>query len=319
MTKQDIKAFNINTSQAKTFGSIALILFLLYSSLYTVDANENGVVLRFGKYVDTTLPGLHFKLPIVDSVYKVKVDYQHKEEFGFRTIRSGVKTQYSNRNYERESWMLTGDLKIADVKWVVQYNIKDPVAYLFNIKNITSTVRDVSESVMRTKIGDRSFHEVLQAERIAINDEAKITMQEMLDRYESGIRIQMVQLQGVVPPEPVADSFNEVNRAKQEEETLVNDARREYNKKIYNIMGTAEKIINEAEGYAVERINNATGDAELFNSVLKEYKKAPKITRKRLFLEKMEKIMSGVGEKVIVDPNLEGILPLLNLDARDVD
>ena len=262
---------------------------------------------------------MHFKLPVIDTVHKVKVDYQHKQEFGFRTVRSGVKTQYSNRNYERESWMLTGDFKIADVKWVVQYNIKDPVAYLFNIKNIDSTIRDVSESVMRTKIGDRSFHEVLQTERIAINDEAKINMQEILDKYKSGIKVQMVQLQGVVPPQPVADSFNEVNRAKQEEETLVNEARQEYNKKIYNIIGTAEKLINEAEGYAVERVNNAMGDTERFNSVLKEYKKAPQITRKRLFLEKMEKIMGNVKEKVIIDPNLDGILPLLNLDAKDVD
>ena len=317
--KKDIKAFNIDTRQIKIFGSIAVVLFLLYSSLYTVDANENGVVLRFGKYTETTLPGLHFKFPIIDAVYKVKVDYQHKQEFGFRTMRSGVKTQYSNRNYQKESWMLTGDFKIADVKWVVQYNIKDPVAYLFNIKNIDNTIRDVSEAVMRMKIGDRSFHEVLQVERIAISDEARINMQEILDKYKSGIRVQMVQLQGVVPPQPVSDSFNEVNRAKQEEETLVNEARQEYNKKIYNVIGTAEKIINEAQGYAVERVNNATGDAELFNSVLREYKKAPKITRKRLFLEKMEKIMANVEEKVIVDPNLDGILPLLNLDGKDFD
>ncbi len=294
-------------------GLLALVTFFC---VYTVDANENAVVLRLGKYLATTEPGLHFKIPFIDSVYKVKVDLLWKEEFGFRTQTPGTRSVYSKRGLESESWMLTGNLKIAEVHWVVQYKIADPFSYLFNVKNAENTIRDVSEATMRVMIGDRSFKEVLQKERISIANEAKIQMQSILDEYKAGIQIQMVQLQGVVPPAPVADSFNEVNRAKQEEETLVNEANQEYNKKIYNAEGIAEKLINEAEGYAVERINNARGDAELFNAILKEYRKAPEITRKRLFLESMEEILSSMPDKMIIDSKLEGVLPLLNLDKK---
>ena len=294
-------------------GALFLFAFLCF---YTVDANENAVVLRLGKFLHTTEPGLHFKIPLIDRVHKVKVDYQWKEEFGFRTSTPGVRTSYSKNNYENESWMLTGNLKIAEVHWVVQYKIKDSFAYLFNLKNVENTIRDVSESTMRLMIGDRSFKEVLQKERISIANEAKIQMQKVLDVYGAGIQIQMTQLQGVVPPGPVADSFNEVNRAKQEEETLVNEANQEYNKIVYNAEGLAEKLINEAEGYAVERTNRAKGDVELFNAILKEYRKAPKITEKRLFLEKMEQILSSMENKMIIDSNLEGVLPFLNLDKE---
>ena len=287
-------------------------IFLIYSSIYTVDANENAVILRLGKYHATTTSGLQFKLPFIDSVYKVKVDYQYKKEFGFRTLKPGVKTHYSTRGYEDESWMLTGDLKIADVRWVVQYKINDTMKFLFNVKNIDETIFDVSESAMRLMIGDRSFIEVIQAERITIAVEAKQYMQEILDKYESGISIQMVQLQGVVPPEPVADSFNEVNRAKQEQETLINEALQEYNKQIYKIEGEAQKIITEAEGYAIERVNEAKGDANLFNSILKEYEKSPQVTKDRLFIEAMEEIYSSNKNKIIVDKDIEHLVPFLN-------
>ena len=292
-----------------------LLLILLFNSFYTVNANENGVILRLGKYSKTTMPGLHFKIPIIDKVEKVKVDYQYKLEFGFRTIKPGVKTQYSRRNFDHESWMLTGDLKIAEVRWVVQYKIKDAANYLFNVKNVENTIRDISESTMRLMIGDRSFNEVLQVERRAIADAARIHMQEILDQYSSGISMQMVQLQGVVPPSPVADSFNEVNRAKQEQETAINEAWQAYNKQIYNVEGTAQKILNEAQGYAIERINTAKGDVALFEQVLKEYKKAPKITEDRLYLETMEKVLSKIPNKVIVSSDLENFLPLMNLEG----
>ena len=298
--------------QPRKFFSILVSIFLIYSSIYTVDANENAVILRLGKYHTTTTSGLQFKLPFIDSVYKVKVDYQYKKEFGFRTLKPGVKTHYSTRGYEDESWMLTGDLKIADVRWVVQYKINDPMKFLFNVKNIDETIFDVSESAMRLMIGDRSFIEVIQAERITIAVEAKQYMQEILDKYESGISIQMVQLQGVVPPEPVADSFNEVNRAKQEQETLINEALQEYNKQIYKIEGEAQKIITEAEGYAIERVNEAKGDANLFNSILKEYEKSPQVTKDRLFIEAMEEIYSGNKNKIIVDKDIEHLVPFLN-------
>ena len=298
--------------QPRKFLAILISIFLVYSSVYTVDANENAVILRLGKYHSTTNPGLQFKLPLIDSVYKVKVDYQYKKEFGFRTLKPGVKTHYSSRGYEDESWMLTGDLKIADVRWVVQYKINDPMKFLFNVKNIDETIFDVSESAMRLMIGDRSFIEVIQAERITIAAEAKEYMQKILDKYESGISIQMVQLQGVVPPEPVADSFNEVNRAKQEQETLINEALQEYNKQIYKIEGEAQKIITEAEGYAIQRVNEAKGDANLFNSILKEYQKSPQITKDRLFIEAMEEIYSNNSNKIIVDKDIEHLVPFLN-------
>jgi len=306
---------NMKAPQIKNMRMIiaAFILgFLLISSVYTVDANENAVILRFGAYSNTTGPGLQFKLPFIETVEKVKVDYQYKQEFGFRTIRPGVKTQYSTRGFEKESWMLTGDLKIAEVKWVVQYKIKDAKDYLFNVKNVENTIFDVSEAAVRLMIGDRSFMEVLQSERVSVALESRIYMQELLDSYQAGISIQLVQLQGVVPPEPVADSFNEVNRAKQEQETLINEAKQAYNQKIFLIEGEAEKIITEANGYAIERVNEAKGDIALFESILSEYQKAPQITKDRLYLETMEEIFSKNKNKIIVDKDIENLVPFLN-------
>ena len=289
-----------------------IVAFLLLGSIYTVDANENGVILRLGKYNSTKGPGLHLKIPFLDVVEKVKVDYQYKQEFGFRTLRPGVKTQYSTRGYEGESWMLTGDLKIAEVKWVVQYKIKDAKDYLFNVKNVENTIFDASEAAVRLMIGDRSFIEVLQAEREAVAIEARKYMQDLLDSYKCGVSIQLVQLQGVVPPEPVADSFNEVNRAKQEQETLINEAKQAYNQKIFLVEGEAEKIITEANGYAIERTNEAEGDVALFESILLEYNKAPQITRDRLYLETMEYVLSNNKNKIIVDKDIENLVPFLN-------
>ena len=307
--------FDINNSPLKNFTKYIgffILGLLIISSVYTVDANENAVILRLGKYNATAGPGLQFKFPLLDKVYKVKVDYQYKDEFGFRTLRPGVKSAFSTKGYEAEAWMLTGDLKIADVRWVVQYKIKNARDYLFNVKNIDETIKDVSESAMRLMIGDRSFIEVIQTERVAIADQAKQYMQETLDKYETGVSIQLVQLQGVVPPEPVADSFNEVNRAKQDQETLINEAKQGYNKQIYRIEGEAQKIITEAEGYAIERVNNAKGDVALFESVLKEYLKAPQITKDRLYIETMQHVLSNNKNKIIVDKDIENLVPFLD-------
>ena len=303
---------NSPIKSAKSFLIPFIVVFLLIGSIYTVDANENAVVLRLGKYSSTKGPGLHLKIPFLDVVEKVKVDYQYKQEFGFRTLRPGVKTQYSTRGYEGESWMLTGDLKIAEVKWVVQYKIKDAKDYLFNVKNVENTIFDVSEAAVRLMIGDRSFIEVLQAEREAVAIEARKYMQDLLDSYKCGVSIQLVQLQGVVPPEPVADSFNEVNRAKQEQETLINEAKQAYNQKIFLVEGQAEKIITEANGYAIERTNQAEGDVALFESILLEYNKAPQITKDRLYLETMEYVLSNNKNKIIVDKDIENLVPFLN-------
>ena len=260
----------------------AFISILIIASVYTVDANENAVILRLGKYHDTAGPGLHFKIPLFDQIYKVRVDYQYKKEFGFRTLKSDKKSVFRTRGFEDESWMLTGDLKIAEVKWVVQYKINNAKDYLFNVKNVENTIVDISEAAMQLMIGDRSFIEVLQEERVAIADEARQYMQKMLDKYQTGISIQLVQLQGVVPPEPVADSFNEVNSAKQDQETLINEALQEYNKIIYRVEGDAERMLTEAEGYATEKVNKAKGDASLYESILVEYLKNPQITKDRL-------------------------------------
>ena len=309
---------NSPIKSAKSFLIPFIVVFLLLGSIYTVDANENAVVLRLGKYSSTKGPGLHLKIPFLDVVEKVKVDYQYKQEFGFRTLRPGVKTQYSTRGYEGESWMLTGDLKIAEVKWVVQYKIKDAKDYLFNVKNVENTIFDVSEAAVRLMIGDRSFIEVLQAEREAVAIEARKYMQDLLDSYKCGVSIQLVQLQGVVPPEPVADSFNEVNRAKQEQETLINEAKQAYNQKIFLVEGQAEKIITEANGYAIERTNQAEGDVALFESILLEYNKAPQITKDRLYLETMEYVLSNNKNKIIVDKDIENLVPFLNQKLNEI-
>ena len=299
------------------FIPVIIILILAAFSFYTVDANENGVILRLGKYSHTTPPGLHFKIPIIDQVYRIQVDKQFKREFGFRTLKAGVQTQYSKRNYYRESWMLTGDLNIADVRWIIQYKIKNAADYLFNVRDVENTIRDVSEAALRLMIGDRSFTEVVQTDRVVIADNALVYMQQILDNYKSGISIKMVQLQSVLPPEPVADSYNEVVRAEQEEEKLENEANQAFNKTIFRAKGEAKKLINEAKGYSVERINNAKGDAAKFELVLAEYKKAPQITKDRYYIEAMNDIYSKSHNKVIVDTRLENFLPMMNLKNKE--
>tara|TARA_B100000131_G_scaffold22706_1_gene21850 strand:- start:537 stop:1517 length:981 start_codon:yes stop_codon:yes gene_type:complete len=297
--------------------TIFFIGLILFTSIYTIDANEQGVVLTLGRYSRTTDPGIHLKIPFgIEKIYKVRVDYQYKQEFGFRTKSAAQRTQYSSKNFEYESWMLTGDLNIAEVEWIVQYKIKNPKKYLFNIRDVQNTIRDVSEATMRLMVGDKSFQDVLKSGREVISDNAKLHMQKILDQYESGISIQLVQLQDVLPPEPVADSFNEVNRAKQEQESAINEARQAYNKEIYKVEGEAQKMISEAEGYAIERVNTAKGDVQLFTSVLKEYKKAPQITKDRLYIENMESILKKIPHKIIIDEKLENILPLLDLNRK---
>ncbi len=302
------------------FGLIAIVFIITaVTSFYSVDANERGVVVRLGKFHHTSNPGLRWKIPWnVDKLYKVKVDYQYKEEFGFRTLSAGVKSRYSSGVYTDEAWILNGDMKISDVKWIVQYRIDDPVAALFNVRDVQGTIRNVSESVMRKVIGDRSFHETLQVERVQIANIAKIKMQDIMDNYKIGISIKLVQLKEVLPPEPVRDSFNEVNRAKQEQETVINEAQRIYNKEIYKVEGEAQKILQEAKGYAIDRTNRAEGDANLFESVFSEYVKAKSITRKRLYLETMEQVYEKIDKKYIVDKDLKNtVLPLLNLSGKE--
>ena len=314
----DIKIPKFDKAKINKLIPFVLAFVFLFLSIYTVEANENAVILRLGKYHSTNTSGLHFKIPVIDNVYKVKVDYQYKKEFGFRTLQPNVRSQYRTRGYEDESWILTGDLKIAEVKWVVQYKINDAKKYLFNLKNVENTIADVSEAAMQLMIGDRSFIEVLQQERIVIGDEARKYMQQLLDEYQSGISIQLVQLQGVVPPQPVADSFNEVNRAKQEQETLINEALQEYNKKIYKVEGDATRMITEAEGYAIERVNSANGDANYYLSLFNEYKQYPEVTKSRMYIETMDFILSKNSNKIIIDKDIENLVPLLDQNKLKV-
>ena len=310
-----MKLPKVSMKKFLTFVVILAVIIFILTGLYTINPEEVGVIQRFGKYIDTTEPGLHFKIPFgVDRLTKVKVKHVYKEEFGFRTLQSGVQTKYSARSYDYESIMLTGDLNIADVEWIVQYRIKDPVKFLFNIRNVVETIRDLSESATRQIVGDRSGDEVIVLSRKEIADEIQILLQQKLDDYEAGIGIYTINLQNVNPPERVKPAFNDVNSAKQEKERILNEAWQQYNKIIPEAKGKAKRTIEEAEGFAVNRVNRAEGDADRFIKMYNQYKKAKSITKKRLYLETMQKILPKVEKIFIIDEDQAGILPLLNLD-----
>ena len=295
--------------------AIGLILLLtLKGMIYSVSPEEVGVVQRFGKYIATTSPGLHFKLPtIIDRVRKIKIKRVYKEEFGFRTMRSGIKSSYSQRNFYDESLMLTGDLNILDVRWVVQYRINDPVKFLFATRDPRGNVQDISEVIIRRLTGDYRVDETLTTKREVINQLAQKAMQKLLDLYNSGIQIVTVKLMDVNPPQEVKAAFNEVNEAKQEKERLINQAWEAYNKAVPRAKGEAEKTISEAEGYLMDKVNRAQGDAQRFTAMLKEYEKAPQITKKRLYLETMTEVLPKAKEKYIIDSEQSSLLPLLNI------
>ncbi len=293
-----------------------LALIFVFTSFYTLSPEEQGVVLRFGRYTKTTDPGLHWKIPLgVDRVYKVPTQRQLKEEFGFRTQEAGVRTVYSSADLSDESLMLTGDLNVADVEWVVQYRILDPTKFLFRVRNPQDTLRDLSEAVTRQVVGDRTVNEVLTIGREAISAEVQKKLQALLDEYETGLRVEQVVLQNVTPPDPVKPSFNEVNEAEQEKEQKINAAQSEYNKVIPRAKGEAQETIQEAQGYALKRVNGAQGDAARFDALYTEYKKAPEVTRKRLYLETVARILPKVGQKVVVDEKAQNVLPFLDLGA----
>ena len=293
-----------------------VIIAALFSSFYSVGPDEVGVIRRFGKYVRSTNPGLHLKVPFVEKVNKVKVKYIFKEEFGFRTKRPGIVSQYSAREYFDESLMLTGDLNVLVVEWIVQFKVKNPVKLLFNIRNPRRTIRNISEAVMRQVVGDNTVNEVLTRRRVEINQEVQDKLQEILDSYDSGVQIVTVKLQDVNPPDEVKPSFNEVNEAKQEKEKVINQSWEKYNKIIPKARGEAEKTIRESEGYALNRINMAKGDAAKFIATWEAYKTAKDVTRKRLYLEALNEILPKAGKKFIVDSKEKSILPLLHLDGK---
>lgn len=293
-----------------------VVLVLAFNSFYTIEPEEQGVVLRFGKFTDITNPGLHFKIPMVDQVIKVPTQRQLKEEFGYRTEEAAVRTRYSQADLSSESLMLSGDLNVANVEWVVQYRIVDAEAFLFRVRNPQGTVRDLSESVMRQTVGNRTVDEVLTVGRQEAATLVEQNLQDLLDEYQTGLRVEQVVLQNVNPPEPVKPSFNEVNEAEQEREQLINTAESEYNKVIPRARGEAEQTIAQAEGYALDRVNRAQGEASRFNSLYTTYRQAPEVTRQRLYLETMGSVLPKVGQKVIVDEDARSVLPLLNLGSE---
>jgi len=299
---------------------IILVILLIYvgsSSVYSVKVDEVGVVQRFGKYVRTVQPGLGFKLPTgIEKVTKVPVRRIDKEEFGFRTVAAGVRTQYAVSNaYEGEYLMLTGDLNVAVVPWIVQFRIKEPDKYLFKVHNVRGTLRDLAESTMRLVVGDRSINEVI-SKREEIADEARSLLQKELDEAETGIYVVTIEMKKTNVPEPVQPSFNEVNQAVQEKERMVYQAREEYNKAIPAAKGNAEKTIKSAEGYALDRVNRAKGDASRFVAVYNEYSKAKDVTRRRLYLEALKDLLPKLGSKYIIDADQKNLLPFLNLGKQ---
>jgi len=297
---------------------IAIVaIVLLATTFYSVATDEVAVVKRLGTYNRTASPGLHMKIPFAfEKVHKVRVKHVFKEEFGFATERPGVRTVYRRGDFSGESLMLTGDLNSAVVEWIVQYRIDDPVLYLFRVRGVPETIRDVTEAAVRVIVGDRSVTEVLTVGRREVADEVQLMMQEILDEYETGIEVVTVNLKDVNPPDPVKPSFNEVNEAKQERERLINEAWAEYNKEIPAAKGEAQRTIRDAEGYALARVNRAQGDAQRFLAVWREYSRARDVTKRRIYLETMSEILPSIERKYIVDPELKNLIPLLQLDGK---
>lgn len=309
---------NVNPDWIKKYLSKIIlaiaVIIVVFSAVKTVGPEEEGVVIQLGEYNRTVLPGLNFIIPFVETMYKIPVQRQLKQEFGFRTSTAGTRSDYVKSGYGDESMMLTGDLNLTDVEWVVQYRIVNSYNYLFRVRNAEKTLNDMSEAAMRKIVGDRTVNEVLTVGRQEIATSVEVLLQEMCDEYENGIRIDQVVLQDVNPPEPVKPSFNAVNEAQQERETLINQAEADYNRVIPRAKGIADETIQLAEAYALNRVNGAKGEANRFNSVFEAYVKAPEVTRQRLYLETLEKVLPKIGNTVITDESGSNVLPLLNLN-----
>jgi membrane protease subunit HflK len=294
---------------------------LLLSMFYTVEADEVAVVQRFGKYVRQEGPGLRTKLPWgLETARRVKVQRIFKAEFGFRTEEPGVRTRFSQRSFLEESLILTGDLNVADVAWIVQFRVSDPVKYLFGNRNPALVLSDVAQIVMRSVVGDHTVTEVLTERRTEIAHQVQVKMQELLNLYDTGLRVETVQMQSVTPPsDEVKRAFNEVNEAQQEQARKTNEAVQAFNQEVPRERGEAERTIAKAEGYAINRINTAKGDAARFHALLAEYQKAPEVTRRRLYLETMREILPAVRQTYVFDGEQpSSVLPFLDLQRGDM-
>lgn len=292
---------------------IVLGLVAVFSSFYIVDETEQAVVTRFGKYTDTVGAGLHFKAPFgVDKTYKVPVKVVQTEQFGFKTVRSGRDNEYKN-NITEESTMLTGDLNIVDVEWIIQYRIVDPKQWLFGVYEKQETIRDISRSVINTLVGDRAILDVMGSERQTIQALAQEQMNENFKNLGLGINVTTVQLQNVVPPRGVQAAFEDVNKAIQDMNRFINEGKEAYNAEIPKAKGEADKQIQIAEGYAAERVNMAKGDVARFNAVYEEYKRSPKVTKERIYLETMDEIFGSEKKPELIDGELSNMLPIKQL------
>lgn len=294
----------------------AFAIVVIFASFFTVQPEEVGIVTRFGEYTRTADPGLNFKAPFAEEVRYVPIQRQLKQEFGYRTTRAGVRSSYTKSGFTDESLMLTGDLNLADVEWVVQYRVSDPFNFLFKIRNPEQTLRDISEATMRQIVGDRTVNEVLTVGRAEVSAEAERLIQELCNEYETGMKIEQVVLQDINPPDPVKPSFNAVNEAQQQRETLINQAKSEYNKVIPRARGEAQETIQKAEGYALDRVNRSRGDASRFNDLYREYMKAPEVTKQRIYLETLEDILPKIGNKIVTDGEGNSVLPLLQMQMN---
>ncbi len=293
---------------------VVLIVIGAYTSMYEVDTEETGVVLRFGKFSGFADPGLHFKLPLgIDRVYLVQTGRVLKEEFGFRTVKPDVRSTFTKRGLEEESLTLTGDLNVSDVEWIVQFQVSDPFKFIFRIKDPVGTIRDIAEAMVRKAIGNANVTEVLTTERAQLAGEIEQDLQSTLNQYDIGVRIVTVKFQDVTPPDPVKAAYNEVNESEQQRESLIFQAREQFNREVPRARGEAKKVLQEAEGYAVERVNKARGETNRFLALLTEYRKAPSVTRSRIYLETLEEVLPRLEEVYVMDDKTGGLLPLLPL------
>jgi membrane protease subunit HflK len=295
---------------------VAVIVFILIAganSYFTVGPEETGVVLRFGQYSREVGPGLHFKLPGIEQYQNVPTATVFKEEFGFRGIGAGVRSKFAEEGYQGESLMLTGDLDVIDVKWIVQYQIREPHKWLFQVADGRAAIRDLSEAVMRAIVGNRKGELVLTTERTQVASLAQSELQKLLNEYETGVKVITVKPQDVNPPGPVQPAFNQVNEATQQREKLINEADEIFLKQIARARGDAARITQEAEGYATEQVNRAEGEVTRFKKVLAAYKQAEEVTKRRFYLEAMQKVIRNARRVYVVDEDVKGILPFMNL------
>lgn len=316
--EQKVKKAKKGFGPALLFWLIILVLAVAagFSSFYVVDETENAVITRLGKYTQTVGSGLHTKLPFgLDKAYFVPVKVIQTEQFGFETVKSGRNNEYKN-NIASESTMLTGDLNIVDVEWIIQYRIVDPKQWLFGVYEKQQTIRDISRSVINTLVGDRAILEVMGAERTSIQSLAQDMMNENFKDLGLGINVITVQLQNIVPPSGVQDAFEDVNKATQDMNRLINEGKEAYNAEIPRAQGEADKQLQVAEGYAAERVNMAKGDVARFNAVYEEYKRSPKITKERIYLETMDEIFGSEKKPELIDGELDNLVPVKTLGEK---